>query len=154
MLVGAGELVKEGGFAAVLVAHQGKGQRLRLRQGIAGALGVELALLAKAGVKALPLALLLSGLVRRSVQGLCLDLLRVLETQGQLIAVDAQLHGIAHGRQLHHGEGRAGDHAHIQKMLPQGALAPHGKDTPALTGLTVSNGHNDLPHISCDYCVS
>lgn len=53
------------------------------------------------------------------------DLCRVVQTQGQLIAVDAQLHGVAHGCQLYQRNFRARDQTHIQKMLPQCARTAH-----------------------------
>ena len=53
------------------------------------------------------------------------DLCRVVQTQGQLIAVDAQLHGVAHGRQLYQRDLRPGDQTHIQKVLPQCACTAH-----------------------------
>ena len=117
VLVGAGELVEQGGLAAVLVARQRKGQGLILRQGMLALLGVVLAALAKTRV--------LHHLFRhRSVHRRGLfggghgDLRRVIQTQGQLIAVDAQLHGVAHGCQLYQRDLCPGDQTHIQKMLP------------------------------------
>ena len=56
-------------------------------------------------------------------QGLDPDLRRVCEAQRQLIAVNAKLHRVAHRRELHQLHPRAGDDAHIEKMLPQRALA-------------------------------
>ena len=138
MLVGAGELVEQSGFAGILVAHQGKAQNLALRQGIAGALGMKLALLAQTGVEGLPP---LGGLFLRQLgrfDGLNVDGLSVLQTQGELVPVNAQLHGIAHGGQLHHRDLRPGDHAHIQKMLTQGSFAPDSEHAGALPGLAVS----------------
>ena len=156
MLVGAGELVEERGLAGILVAYQGKTQHRVLRQGIAGALGVEFALLAKARVEGFPGELQRGRRADRLFDPLRLDLFRVLQTQGQLITVDAQFHGVSHGGQLHHRELRPGDHAHIQKMLPQRALAAYGQHPGALPGLAVFNGHNDLPQTAsvffCDTC--
>ena len=60
--------------------------------------------------------------------GVNLDFFRVRQPQRERIAVDAQLHGIAHGRELFHRHFCSGQHAHIQKMLPQRALASHGGD--------------------------
>ena len=135
VLVGAGELVEESGLAAVLVAHQGEGEHGALGQRRARALGVELALLAQTGVMALPALPPVLFFLGRRGQGLHGDLLRVGQPEGQLIAVEPQLHGVAHGGQLHHGYLRPGDDAHIQKMLPQSALTPHGQYPPALAGL-------------------
>ena len=61
-------------------------------------------------------------LVGPLLDGLDLDLIRVRQTQRQLVAVDLQLHGISLGRKLHHGDLRPGDHAHVQEMLPQGSF--------------------------------
>ena len=135
VLIGAGELVEQGGFAAVLVAHQGKAQKFRVGQGVAAALGVEFALLAQTGVVLGPGAAgrlpghgAVQGGGDRNLRG-------VRQAQGQLIAVNPQLHGIAQGGQLDHRHGDAGDQAHIQKMLPQSAFAPHGLNPGGLTGL-------------------
>ena len=136
VLVGAGELVEEGGLAAVLVAHQGEAQQGALGQGVAAALGVEAAVLAQAGVGPALLPGRGPGLGLASGNGRGdPDPGGVRQPEGQLIAVDAKLHGVPQGGQLHHRELGAGDDAHIQKMLPQGALAPHGLDPGALPGL-------------------
>ena len=58
------------------------------------------------------------------LDGLHGDLLRLGQAKGQLIAVDLQLHGVAHGGQLDHRHLRPGHHSHIQKMLAQGTVAP------------------------------
>ena len=146
MLVGAGELVEERGFPAVLVAHQRESEQRALRQGFSGAFGVEPALLAKSGVMDGPERW---RLFRRGDEfyGLNADLLRVCQTQRQFIAVDPKLHGISHGRQLDQGDLRAGDHAHIQKMLPESALSPHGEDPGAAAGGQFTKRHTCfLPH--------
>ena len=128
VLVGAGELVEEGGLPRVLVAHQGKGQGGPRRQRIPVALAVILAVLAQARV----LALLYGGDAGVGVgalfDGLDLDLGGVGHADGQLVAVDLELHGVPHGGQLHHRDLRPGDHAHVQKMLPQGPFPAHGAD--------------------------
>ena len=124
VLVGAGELVEQGSLAAVLVARQRKGQGLILRQGMLPLLGVVLAALAKTRV--LHHLLRHRGVHRRGLFGGGHgDLCRVVQTQGQLIAVDAQLHGVAHGCQLYQRDLRPGDQTHIQKMLPQCACTAH-----------------------------
>ena len=128
VLVGAGELVEEGGLPRVLVAHQGKGQGGPRRQRIPVALCMVFAALAQARV----LALLDAGDARVGVgpalDGLDLDLAGVGHADGQLVAVDLQLHGVPHGSQLHHRDLRPGDHAHVQKMLPQGPFPAHAAD--------------------------
>ena len=63
------------------------------------------------------------------------DLCRVVQTQGQLIAVDAQLHGVAHGCQLYQRDLRPGDQTHIQKMLPQCACTAHSIHNGAFSDL-------------------
>ncbi len=122
VLVRAGELVEQRGLAAVLVAHKGKGQGCAVRQGRAGALGVELAALAEAGVvrgRAPGGGTLLRGSCGR---GGDLYLFSVCQAKRKLIAVEHQLHRVAHWRVFHHGHLGAGDDAHIQKMLAQRAL--------------------------------
>ena len=141
MLVGTGELVEEGGFAAVLVAHQRKAQHRALRQRIPAARGMEFALLAETRMDGAPAARRRLPAGRGGFDRLYGDLLRVRQTKGQLIAVDAQLHGVAHGGQLDQAQLRAGEHAHIQKMLPQGAFSAHGEDAGALPGFQITNGH-------------
>lgn len=115
MLVGAGELVEEGGLAAVLVARQGKGQLGPLGEGVLLGLGVILAVLAQAGVgPGLP-----QGGDGIPVDGCFFadgghgDLLRVGQAQGQGVAVQAQLHGVAHGGVFHQGDLHPGDDAHV-----------------------------------------
>ena len=124
MLVGAGELIEQGGLAAVLVAGQRKGEGLVLRQGVLALFDVVLAALAKTRV--LHHFSIHRGVHRRGLfGGGHSDLCRVVQTQGQLIAVDAQLHGVAHGCQLYQRDLCPGDQTHIQKMLPQRTGAAH-----------------------------
>ena len=52
-----------------------------------------------------------------------LDPPRVVEAQRQLVAMDAHLHGVAHGRVLHHGDVDLRDDAHVQEVLAQRSLA-------------------------------
>ena len=135
MLVGAGELVEERGLAAVLVAYQREGERGPLRKGIARALGVKLALLAETGVRgglAFGAVLPVDGC---RLNGLNADLLRVGNTQCQLIAVQAQLHRVAHRGQLDHRHLDAGDQTHVQKMLAQCAFSADRDDAGTLSGL-------------------
>ena len=67
--------------------------------------------------------------------GLDLDLIGLRQAQGQLVAVYLHLHRVAHGGQLYHRHLRAGDHAHIQKMLAQRALTAHPADDGAFADL-------------------
>ena len=136
VLVCAGQLVEQRGLAAILVAHQRKGERFVVRQRVAAALGVVFASLAETGV--------LCGAHRflcengRFFGGLCrrnADLTGVVQPQRELVAVDLQLHRVAHRRvfyQRHHG---ARYHAHIQKMLPQRSRAADGRDHRAFADL-------------------
>ena len=128
MLVGAGELIEQGGLAAVLVAGQRKGQCLVFRQGVLPFFDVIPAALAKARVLH---HFILDRCVHRrdGLGGGDADLRGILQPQGQLVAVDAQLHGVPHGGQLDQGDLCARDQAHIQKMLPQRTGAAHGIHT-------------------------
>ena len=67
---------------------------------------------ADAFVRLAPLVYLLNG-----------DLTGLRQPQCQFIPVYLQLHGIAHRRQLYHRHFRAGNDAHVQKMLPKCAFA-------------------------------
>ncbi len=69
------------------------------------------------------------------------DLISLRQTQGQLVAVYLHLHGVAHGGQLHHRHLRAGDHAHIQKMLAQRPLTAYPADHGAFAGFQFSQCH-------------
>ena len=125
MLVGAGELVEQGRLAAVLVARQRKGQGLALRQGMLALFGVVASAFAQTRMLhhlVLPPGGCSGGRGRGRGD---LDLRCVVQTQGQFIAVDLQLHGVAHGRKLHQRDLFAGDQPHVQKMLPQGSRPAH-----------------------------
>ena len=136
MLVGAGQLIEQRGLSAVLVARQGEGQRGLLRQGVFPRFDVEPSPLAQAGMLTVRADLrrrsgrLSDGPDRRDV-----DLCGVRQPQRQLIAVDPQLHGVAHGREFHQCHLCAGDQAHVQKMLAQGALSAHHRDPGGLASL-------------------
>ena len=125
MLVGAGELVEQGRLAAVLVARQRKGQGLALWQGMLALFGVVASAFAQARMLhhlVIPPGGCSGG------RGRCrgdLDLCCVVQAQGQFIAVDLQLHGVAHGCKLHQRDLLAGDQPHVQKMLPQGSRPAH-----------------------------
>ena len=70
-----------------------------------------------------------------------LDLLRLGKTERQFIAVDLQLHGVAHRRELDERDLRAGDHAHVEKMLAQCADAAHAADDGTFAGGQFLQGH-------------
>ena len=127
MLSGPGELVEQGGLAAVLVPHQGEGQGHILRQRIAAALGMVFARLPQARMMDLLFPTLVGDSLPGFGPGHDVDLSGLRQPQGQGIAVDPQLHGISQGGVLDQRDLRAGDHAHVQKMLPQGPLAPHSR---------------------------
>ena len=128
VLVGAGELVEQGGLPRVLVAHQSEGKGGALGERVAVALAVVLAVLAQARV--------LDGLdggdadvgVGALLDGLDGDLGGVGKAERQLVAVDLELHGVAHGGQLHYRDLCPGDHAHVQKVLPESPFPAHGAD--------------------------
>ena len=120
MLLGAGELVEQGGLAAVLVAHQRVGQDGAIRQRMLPRLAVVLAAFTQTGVIRVTGAVYADMAAAALPDGLDLDL---------------HLHRVAHGGQLHHRHLRAGDHAHIQKMLAQRALTAHPADDGAFADL-------------------
>ena len=55
--------------------------------------------------------------------------------------MDLYLHGVSHGGQLYHRYLCAGDHAHIQKVLPQRTLAAHPANHGAFACLQFSQRH-------------
>ena len=69
------------------------------------------------------------------------NLLRVVHAKGQLVAVNPKFNRVAHRRELDERDLRAGDDAHIQKMLAQRALAADGADDGALAGRKGIEGH-------------
>ena len=141
VLVGAGQLVEQGRFAAVLVPDQSKGEQRAVRKRITGSFWMKTPFLSETGVfrfsgTDFPVLGCGERVEKLNVNPRCIG-----QPQGQLISVNAQLHRISHGRQFHHGQHRAGDHTHIQKMLTQRALPADPGDTGALAGLQFRNGH-------------
>ena len=134
MLVGAGKLVEQGGLAAVLVARQRKGEHRAVRQGMFALFGVVASALAKAGVLHHPAFFPGRGLCR-GFRRFHRDLRRIIQAQRQLIAMDLQLHGVAHGCKLHQRDLLAGDQAHIQKMLAERTRSAHRADHCAFADL-------------------
>ena len=55
--------------------------------------------------------------------------------------MDTQFHGIAHRRQLDHSHFRAGNHAHVQEMLSQGAFAADFLNDGGLAGFQFIEFH-------------
>ena len=95
-------------------------------------LDVVLAALAQAGVRgadARPRGGAQAGLR----DGLHADVLRVVHAQGERVAAQQQLHGVAHRGVFDQRDLRAGDYAHIQKVLAQRALAADLRDDGGLT---------------------
>ena len=129
MLVGAGQLIEQRRFAAVLVAGQGKTQRLsfgdltaRLAVVVAGGL----AQLTHAGVGYGSVALLTAGGAVGLMDILDLDFCCIGKAQRQLIAAQLDLDGVAHRRNLAQRDLGAGGQAHIQQMVAQLALPANG----------------------------
>ena len=147
VLVGARESVEKRRLAAVLVPGESKGQQRTLRQRLAVRFCMIAPLLAEPGVvrivRVLALGIVAVPVPRalRSGEGLNPDLRRIGEPQRQLIAVDAKLHRVAHRSELHQLHPRAGDDAHIQKMLPQRALAADRQNARRLAGAQFVQGH-------------
>ena len=157
MLIGPGELVEERRLAAVLVSRQRECQLRALRQRMLRGGVVVAAALAQAGMLDMvvdpillrarrfaffaSLRLTLRGfdlLFRRRAD---LDLIRVRDPQRKVISVDHQLHGISHRRVFHYFDRRSRDHAHIQKVLPQGARSAHFGHYGALADLHIFDCH-------------
>lgn len=130
-LIGAGELVVERGFPAVLITDKREGERGSLGQRVLGGLHMIASALAEAGV-------LRGGMRRRSFllrahpDGLDGDLICVRHAEGELVSMDEKLHGIAHRRELHERDLGFGDDAHVEEVLAQRPLSPNGGDADGL----------------------
>ena len=126
MLVGACQLIEQGGLAAVLVAGKSKGQLCSLRQRIFIRLYMVNAAFTKARMFCVfPKAFrccfgLFPGFYR-----MYRNFFRISQPQGQLIAMNAQLHGIAHGGKLLQRYLCTGNHTHVQKMLTECTFTAH-----------------------------
>ena len=107
-------------------------------------LHVIFAALAEAGVRRIANG---SGrrLLRGVIQQMNGDLRRVCQAQGKLIAMDFQLHGIAHGRKLHHADLGAGNEPHVEKMLAQRAFPAHRLNDGSLARLQILYCHSAIP---------
>ena len=123
MLIGAGQLVEEGCFAAVLIADQSKGKQRSLRKRLPVFLMMIFAVLAKTGVSGRTDFLYARMLVGAFPDRRHFNFTGVCKAQSQLVAMDLQLHGIAHGGKFHHGCFGSGDDAHIQKMLTKSTFS-------------------------------
>ena len=134
MLVGTGELIEQRSLSAVLIARKGKGERFGIRQRMLRLSFMGLAVFAE--TRMFDVFIDAAGsLPDRRVRRFDLDLLRVRQAQRQLIAVQAQFHGIAHGRQFYHFQDGARGHAHIEEVLAQRALSSDFRDPTELARL-------------------
>ena len=131
VLIGAGELVEQGGFAAILVAGKGKGEHGALGQGVLGLAVVLPAHLAIARVildcrSGVIMAVLDAGITVGAQ--LHFNLGCIVLAQGQAVAMQHKLYGIAHGGIFHQCHFHAGYHSHVEEVLAQGALSTHCLD--------------------------
>ena len=131
VLVGTGQLIEQGGLTAVLVSHQGKAQACALGKWILGRGIMESAFLSEAGVFYIFLLRPFFAIFLFFYKG-DFYVRGIGKSESELIAVDADLHGIAHGGKFDYRDFRARNHSHIQKMLPQLALSANGFDACAL----------------------
>ena len=145
MLVGAGELIKKRCLPTVLITHQRESEFRPLRERISCSLGMEFSLLPQAGMRRLTGTLARFLPFLRSIQQANGDFFCVSQPQGQFIAMDPHFHRIPHRRKLDQRQLRAGDHAHIQKMLSKGALAADRLNPGALPGLQIPDRHSHSP---------
>ena len=63
------------------------------------------------------------------------DLLRIVFSERQLIALHHDLHGIAQRREAHQRHLFSWNEAHVQKMLPKRALSADGRERGRLADL-------------------
>ena len=135
MLIGSGQLVEQGRLAAVLVADQSEGQYCVCRQRISCSLGMEPSAFAKTGMfcftRLFRRLLLNGGFLHRYDRDLC----RVSHTQGQIIAMDQKLHGIAQRRQFNDRDLCPRDHAHVQEMLAERPFSADFRDPGRMSRL-------------------
>ena len=151
MLVGAGELVEQGGLAAVLVARQRKGDGCARGQRVCGTAPF-CGRFAKArvgdGLHRTQVVLVVMFSFHlfggAGVHALNVDAFCILQAQGQLVAPQLQFDGVAHGGNLAQGHQRARGEAHVQKMAAQRAGAIHRRD---------GGGFADRQLIKC-HCVN
>lgn len=121
MLVRARELVEQRGLSAVLVARQRELQWIARGNGVlAGTRAI--GLLAQRGVRGGAAMDLLALLRVRIMDVLERDARGVRPTQGEFVAAQTDLDGIAHGGVLHHGDLGAGGKTHVEDVLAQGLV--------------------------------
>ena len=83
--------------------------------------------------------------------GLNIDLACICQTKSQLIAMDLQFHGIPHGSKFDNRDLRAGNHAHIQKMLPESTFTAHCSDHGTFTNFQIFQSHLKHLHFEKNY---
>ena len=136
VLVGAGQLVEQRRLAAVLVARQGKFQRLPLgddRAVFAVVVAGRLAQFAHAGVGDRGVAALIAGGAVGFVNVVYLDFGGIRQAQRQLVSAQLQLNGVTHGGNLAQGHLGTRRKPHIQQVMAQLALAADGAQDGILT---------------------
>ena len=138
MLVGAGQLVEQGRFAAVLVARQSKGQRLAFGDSVPRFVLVVAGRIvkfpaARMGYRRMPL--LRGGCTVAGVNAFNRDLTGVIQAQRQFIPTQFQLDGVPHRRHLPQGDLGARRQPHIQQVAAQGTAAAHRPDQGVLPDL-------------------
>ena len=128
VLIGAGQLVEQRGFAAVLVSGKRKGQRRSLGNRMFIGFYVIFAAFTETRMRGgIRDGLGRSGfLCRLSRHRLNFNFFGICQTQGQLVAVDAKLHRVAHRCKFYQGDLCAGNDTHVQEVLTQGAFATDG----------------------------
>ena len=139
VLVGAGELVEEGGLAAVLVAGEGEGQCDAVVEGCFVFFVVIDAAFAEAGMRDVRCARCgFVGVQECWVDGFHLNVLGVGQSQCELVAMHGELHGVAEGRKFDELDIGAWDEAHVQKMLAQLIFAANGDDLDGFADLKLA----------------
>ena len=147
VLVRAGQLIEQRSLAAVLIAGEGKGQCSAFGQGIFGLLFVKAAALAQTGMRHRR-APFRRRQRNRVADVFDLDLFCVRQAQRELVAVDAQLHRVAHRSELDHRHIAVGNKTHIKKMLPQCAFAANRADGCSLADGQVFECHTGYLFLS------
>ena len=75
-----------------------------------------------------------------------LDAARVRAPQRELVASQPNLHGVAHGGELHHGDLGTGRKPHIQDVLAQRSVVRFNRrDDRVLADLKLIESHADFP---------
>ena len=135
VLVGTGQLVEQGGLSAVLVSDQGEFEQRTLGKRALVGLVVIFASLAKSRVGMRGVRLRHAG--RRTgigfnqcpfIQPFNFDPGSVRLAQGEGEPPHQQFHRVAQRRQLGQFHHTAGNHAHVEDMLAQGAFSAYRRD--------------------------